>query len=57
MITYFVREYCGEPKEVSHDEYRKLYSQQFIGTEVERILENATKDSKAVGTTLMFWTE
>lgn len=57
MTRYFVREYCGKPKEVSYEEYRRLYLQQFMGTDVERIIEQAKKDTKAVGTTLMFWTE
>jgi len=57
MPKYFVRECCGKSKEISHEEYRRLYLQQFMGTDVERILEHAKNDSKAVGTTLMFWTE
>lgn len=46
--------------EVSHDEYVILANRQFMADcaeTMERILENATKETRACGTTHMFWTE
>jgi hypothetical protein len=54
---YFVKSLMGEATEVTHDEYIRMANQQFMGTDIERILESATQRNGVCGTTHMFWTE
>jgi hypothetical protein len=54
---YFIRQPYGEAQEVTHDEYFDMAYYQFMGTDIQRILETATQKSLVCGTTHMFWTE
>lgn len=54
---YFVKPIRGEETEVTHDEYIRMANQQFMGTDIERILETATRKTLVCGTTHLFWTE
>jgi hypothetical protein len=69
MKKYFVKlcDHCdpNDPefrvvREVTHDEYVRMANQQFFARDaetMERIMENATKESGVCGTKHLFWTE
>jgi hypothetical protein len=57
---YFVKQVCCNPQEVTHEEYVRLANQQFMAKDAEifeRVLESATHEAPACGTTHAFWTE